>query len=629
MNVVPCVGWRHWLSAVVMLSMFGLWMATAVSAEVNVKAAASLPITTQDPTSIQRAIVAAGRAGERGIVIPPGVYHIPRQAVAAGHEGTHLRLENLRNLDIQAVGVTFVFADCTQHAIIFAHCENVTFRGAKLCRETVPFSQGRIEAVSLPDNTVDVRIDRGYPCEVADRTRFPYIWMNVIDPATKRWQTHLRSTSPVVIKQLAPDLFRVHTEPIRQAAVPIRPGLRVAWRGMVCNDLCVTRCHNMKIVDVTIEKGCGMCFHETGGEGGNIFENCRITAGPPPAGASEEPLLASNADGFHSGDARKGPTLARCSFELLDDDAIAIHGTYAMVLSASEKHIIVERVPSSGDPLFARPGDTLRFYDPHMVLAGKAKVLQAQRLANYQPAFLPDNNYAVFRNRAVAQYVELTLDAALPAGPCWLVANQDELGSGYTIRDCHIRNTYARGIIAKASDGLIEGCTIEGTARAAIEFNTETGIWSEADYACNVLVRNNTLRHVSLNRKTGFLRHPGAIAIFAYKDHGYVACPGGHRNITLENNRFEDNDGVNILVCSADQVTIRRNQFLRPMGQPDAFGRDKGIDPGALVWLDQCSAVHLEDNVVSSPGPHLQKLVHATETASGTGFETGVQRASP
>ena len=57
-------------------------------------------------------------------------------------------------------------------------------------------------------------------------------------------------------------------------------------------------------------------------------------------------------------------------------------------------------------------------------------------------------------------------------------------------------------------------------------------------------MRNNTLRNVSLNRKTGFLRHPGAIALFAYKVRGYVVQPGGHRDITIEGNTFEENDGV-------------------------------------------------------------------------------------
>ena len=80
-----------------------------------------------------------------------------------------------------------------------------------------------------------------------------------------------------------------------------------------------------------------------------------------------------------------------------------------------------------------------------------------------------DHSYGVFRSRAQAVYVEFDPRSRGRCRPRLLIANQDELGSGYVIRDCSIHNTYARGIIAKASNGLIEGCTIEHTARAAIE----------------------------------------------------------------------------------------------------------------------------------------------------------------
>ena len=43
-------------------------------------------ITPQDPATVQSAIVAAAKAGRTSIVIPPGIYRIPREAVRAGHE---------------------------------------------------------------------------------------------------------------------------------------------------------------------------------------------------------------------------------------------------------------------------------------------------------------------------------------------------------------------------------------------------------------------------------------------------------------------------------------------------------------------------------------------------------------
>jgi hypothetical protein len=149
-------------------------------------------------------------------------------------------------------------------------------------------------------------------------------------------------------------------------------------------------------------------------------------------------------------------------------------------------------------------------------------------------------------------------------------------------------------------------------------------------------VRNNVIRAASSNRVVGLLRHPGALTILAfratnnpYADVGnYIPNPGGHRNITIENNRFEDNDGVNVVVCSAQGVTIRNNQFVNPMTHPDEYGRDKGVDPRALIWINESSKVDLSGNIVTNPGAYLAKLVEATASGSGTGFNTGVRFAA-
>ena len=275
--------------------------------------------------------------------------------------------------------------------------------------------------------------------------------------------------------------------------------------------------------------------------------------------------------------------------------------------------------------LIANVGDTLRFYDKQIVFAGKATVTKVTGLPDYKPTFEPDKNYLCFKSKTKVGYVELMLDREVPAQPSWLIANENQGGAGFIVRDCTVRNSTSRGVYAQSSRGLIEGCTIERTGRAAVEFNTETGIWSQSDYANDVVVRNNTFRNVSTNRKTGDLRHPGALTILAFDGKKYIPNPGGHRNIVIENNKFESNDGVNILVCSAQGVTIRNNQFIAPMKNVKDFGPDKGVDPTALIWVNESSKVDISGNILSDPGAYLKKLVGASATGSGTGFNNGVQ----
>lgn len=588
----------------------------------------SVVISPEDPSSVQKAIQAAIKAGAAELTIPPGVYRLPPLPTGGGPDAWHLVIENAKNLEINATGVTFVFTDRFRSAMTFQKCQNVIFRGATLLRDVMPSSQGRIEALSPENNTVDVRIAKGYATDVENPKAFEHLWLLVFDPATRLWKTELRG-SPKDAKRLGPDLIRVKTEKISTAAAPVNVGDLVAWRGTVYSDLRAFECGGMKFIDVTVKGGTGFSFQDSGGEGGNLYERCKVTYADRPAGAEDDPLLAANADGFHSADSRKGPTLRECSFEGLSDDAIAIHGTYAMALESHGNKVIALRVGMTRNKMIARAGDKLRFYNKDIVFAGEATVTDVKKLPDYQNTFDPGPHYLVFRSKTNVGYIELTLDKEIPAEPSWLISNVNECGGGFLVKDCKVRRTSARGIFAQSSPGLIEGCTIEETGRAAVEFNTETGIWSQADYSRDIVVRNNTFRNVSLNRKTGHLRHPGALTILAFRGKSYIPNPGGHRNIVIENNRFEDNDGINILVCSAQGVTIRNNEFINPMRNPKDFGTDKGADPSALIWVNESSQVDISDNVVFNAGPWLKKTVGATATGSGTGFDTGVKLNPP
>lgn len=590
---------------------------------------AGVVITPDDPASVQKGIQAAIRAGKNEVTIPPGIYKLPPLPTGGGPDAWHLFFENAKNLEIKATGVTFIFTDRFRSGMTFWKCENVTFRGATFLRETSPSSQGRIEALSPENSTIDVRIAKGYPTDVENPKSFEHVWLLIFDPITRQWKTELRSSSPNDVHKLAPDLIRVKTEKHSTAAVPLAVGDLVAWRGTVYVDLRAFDCSGMKFIDVTVKGGTGFCFQDSGGEGGNLYERCKVTTAARPPGATDDPLLAANADGLHSMDARKGPTVVECTFEGMNDDSIAIHGTYAMALEATGNKVIALRIGATQNKMIGRIGDKLRFYDKNIVYAGEAMITEVKKLPDYQSAFDPGPRYSVFRSKNRIAYIELTLDRKIPAQASWLISNENVCGGGFLVKNCTIRNSSARGIFAQASPGVIEGCLIEAMGRAAVEFNTETGLWSQADYTRDVVVRNNTFRNVSRNRKTGLLRHPGALTIFAFQGKSYIQNPGGHRNIMIENNRFEDNDGINILVCSAEGVAIRNNQFINPMRHAKDFGIDKGADPSALIWVNESSKVNIASNVVVNGGAYLKKTVGATATGSGTGFDTGVQICPP
>jgi len=569
-------------------------------------------ISPADPSSIQRGIDQAYQAGLHRIVIPPGTYRLP----VGPRFGLHLLFLKMKDFEIDATGVTLVFTARDREAIRFDHCENVTFRGATLRHDPLPFSQGKIIAQSQDGKTVDIQVSKGYPTDVDDKRYFPQLnSIHEYNPQTRQWQAE--DYTGTAIERLGPDSFRFHGYRVLNAATGWPLGASVAWRGWVTPDIELLACQGMKILGVTIMNASGFCVFEHGGEGGNYY-NYNLTYGPKPDGATEEPLMSSNADGFHSAEVRHGPTLEDCHLEGMNDDGIPIHGSYAFIISSEANYVIAQ----VGRPPFCQPGDHLHFMDERAVPVADATVVSVEPMPDYKrEAPAPSKDLKKFQDLANAKYMKIFLDHPSDAKFGWVIANADATGNGFVVRRCTIRNSRARGMLIKASDGLIEDCTVEGTSMAGIAIVPQLTSWNESDYARNVIVRHNTIRGVEYYAVRG-PNQAGALSVAAFEYGQFVPLPGGHRNIVIEDNTFENDEGPNILVSSAQDVVIRNNHFIHPLWNPG--GKVPGVNTEALVWLTECSGVQLSGNFLSDPGPYLKTMVDPTKTATGTGFDNGI-----
>ncbi|MDR0534564.1 MAG: right-handed parallel beta-helix repeat-containing protein [Verrucomicrobiales bacterium] len=567
-----------------------------------------------DQPSLQQLIDQAWQKHQSGVTIPPGTYHLS----ADGKSGHHLNFSGLKNFSIEAANVTLVFVSRDKSSIGFKQCDNVTLHGVTLLRETAPFSQGKILAISADGKTIDVQVDRGYPADFDNPQFFPKIVLNLFNPQNRQWLDDKGEASSV--ERLGPDTFRVHQARAVNSQVGWIVGAAVAWRGLVRTDIDINDCHNMKITDLTISGGAGFCVHEHGGLGGNTYRYT-VTYGGKPTGATEQPLIASNADAFHSSGVRQGPTLEDCHFEGMNDDGVPIHGSYALTMESASNQIIVEvRYPP-----FCQTGDRMRFNDERGISVAEAKVTNIEPLPDYQLTTPPPKALRLFQDFAHPKFFRLTLDQSVPAKSGWLVANGDMLGNGFVIRHCTIRNNRARGMLIKAGDGLIEDCTIQGSSMGGIVVAPEMGVWNESDYARNLIIRRNTIE------RCNYWSHPGnsqagALTVNAYEYGRFVpSSTGGHRNILIKDNTFINNDGPNIVITSASDVTIRNNRFLQPMTHPSTNGSGIGIDPGSLFWFDFCIKLTISGNTYSNPGPYFKSPLTATATVNGSGFDNGIK----
>jgi hypothetical protein len=556
---------------------------------------------------VQNGIDAAIAAKCAGVIIPPGTYRLPK-----GPDRWHLQLNGTWNFTIYAVGVTFVLTDSVQGGIAFGNCKNVALVGGTFTHEKPPFTQGTIEAIAADGKSYDVRTHAGY-YPLDDAVHIPakptgYIF----DPGTRQWKSGVWDLYFTGFTKLAADRFRVNCSgtcgpPGWNVAV----GDLMAFRGNGSQDIYVGGSSAMKIVGVTITHASGFVVHDDGGDGGNYY-SYKLTYGPIPAGATEKPLITSNADGFHSSGTRKGPTIEWTQLEGMPDDGIPIHGGFCLVLASSTNKLTI--TANCG----IRAGDTLRIYDAANDPAGTAAAQSIQQLTAYTPP-AGTSRYNAFTTLTGRTFYEVTLDKTVPAAFDWLIANQNAIGSGYVVRNNVIRNHRARGMLLKANGGLVEGNTVDGSTMAGIVLAPEVW-WAEADFSHDVTVRNNVIRHTGYTMISAGSEQCGALTIS-----GEAKGAPGHARITVEGNTFENEDGINLLVNSADDVSVTNNRFVHAQYSTTDLGQSY-LDhaPDALVWVSYSNNVRFSGNTVTQRGPLGTEIVHVDPTATAvTGAAAG------
>jgi hypothetical protein len=556
-------------------------------------ATGQIQISPAHPEAIQQAVDAAARAGQRRISIPAGTYRIHPPAT-----GPHLRFEGLADFTIDATGVDLIFTDQTRGGIEFQNCRNVTLLGVRVRFDVPPFTQGVVTQVSPGGDWYDVRIDPYYPVNLDNTAYFPAEPVGyVFDAATRNIRSGTFDLDEKSVERRGADVFRFYRNRTPGPEVQVMAaGDLVAFRGSGPHNFVVVNCANMRLDGVTVFNAASFAVFESGGAGGNRYR-LTVTRGPRPQGAQTDPLFSSTADAFHSAGVRRGPILEDCHFESMGDDGIAIHGVYSLVLHAQGNRIVVSKGTF-------QPGDPIRFLDTQNRPAGETTVRTVTALAHF--ANSPKSHRDTRSDNATGPYFELTLARHLPLAFDYLASTPAASGSGYVLRDNTISHHRARGMLLKADNGLVESNIIDGSTMGGIVLTPEFW-WAESDYSRNVMIRGNTIRNVAT--APGQL---GAVVVAAIDKGPVAAC--GHQHIEIEDNQFENINGVNLLVTSACSITVRNNRFLRAQREAvQAGGAAWGEDPEALVFVTETQGFKFEGNQTSALGPFFRTLLHVVQ----------------
>ena len=577
---------------------------------------ATVALSPKNPEALMSAITRAYHSGRGEIVIPPGVYKLPEP-----RGGFYLSFDNMKNFRIIGKRVTLLRTDPTKGGIQFTHCRNVTLEGVTLQCDPIPYTQGRIIAMSRKKHFIDIRINKGYQRDLTNPARFSESPLGIVcSPKTFRIKPGTRDIFPGKITKIGRRKFRILT---MSSFAFIRIGDLMEFRGNGRPDVANIESRRMDIENVTVMAGTGFCFYEGGG-GGNRYMDDSIVYPPKPHGATVPPLRASNADGLHSNFTRHGPTVTGCHFEGMGDDGIAIHGWYAMLRRATGPKWVV--LFPFGKSSFFRVGDRLKLYDPTGGYLGQTRVLQIKPLDGYKPqrpTALPGEKGAFGGPRF--NFYAVTVRHGIANSEFEdRISDTNANGSGFIVRHCVIQQNRARGMIIKADNGVIEDNTIDGSSMGGIEVTPEFW-WDESGCSSHLLIEGNTIEHVGYaTADVPGLNEAGALSIFATTDARAVSF--GHNGIAVIGNRFVDNNGINLLVADARNLLLADNTFINPMRMPDNRGADFHFGTSSLIWLQQCNNILLAGNRVTNPGHALKTLVGAGPDVSNVkGIKGGVK----
>lgn len=476
---------------------------------------------TADPFDLIRRRIAAG---DREISIPREIYTVTPPA----GQTAYISLRGLSNATIDFNGGT-VLGKVKTRMFDLHGCTNVTIRNLNIDYSPLPYTQAIIERVDS-DRNWDVRIVPGYPCPTDAELKQKTWPVQAYDAKTLELKNPNRYRDGISITRTGRDTYRItggidRTGDIGDICIwsihePARAVLPTAVASEWCKD-----CRYENITAYSTPHGCG--FAEIYCEN-DAYLKCRLV--PCPPGRDTFPravrrIRSGNHDAFNSRFGAKGPLLDGCDFEYACDDCINLSGYFSVVTKCEGRRVRV--LPAFGRGHLFAPGDTCQV----MTFEGTTPPDVTVTAVEAAPDATQEERSLVMSYKmrpgiaeGVRKALVLTLAEPVAFSVGTVLISNRRMSSGFAIRNCHIGSTRARGMLIKASDGVIEGNFVEKSNYDGISLYPEYE-WLEGGCARNVVIRNNKLRD-----------NGGGIVVSGKSGAGKALPPEAHAGVKLENN---------------------------------------------------------------------------------------------
>lgn len=489
-----------------------------------------------EPFDVQGFIDSRLAAGAKRVVLPPGRYEV------LPVKGEHLRFKGLSGIEIVAEGVELVCTETTR-AITVANCTNLVIRGLVIDYDPLPFTQGRIVALSDDAMVHEIELSDGFPRADA-AIGFKY---EIFDGETRNLR--FGSYYDFTVEAVEPNRLKITKqawERRKKGGEKVGDGIVIGAQHLTGRALphAVLTDASVGTVfeNVTLYASPTFGFFETHCAG-SIYRNCTIYR-------REGRLRSLNADAFHSKFAMQGPQIIGCTAMWQGDDCINICGAYHLVLEADGDTLRVWAKQS----MDIQPGDAVelvdasgnRLPDARAISVKPAGAASGEELAALAKLDILDQVKRLLKKTYV---VRLDRAVELPHGS--VVSSLNRTGNGFAVKDCTFGNNRSRGILIKASNGEVSGNRIENCHMEAIKIAPEYQ-WLESGYSRNLTIKGNTVVN------------SGAEALQIHA----IGSGAGFEDIRIGNNRFQTPSVPAVLLPATGCVVLPGNTLNgKPMDE--------------------------------------------------------------
>ncbi|MEO0966477.1 MAG: hypothetical protein AAFY08_15340 [Planctomycetota bacterium] len=563
--------------------------------------------THADRPTIQRQIDAAVAAGQDSVRIQPGVYRSVH-----GDRPAHVLLHDLDDFTVEATGVKLICTDFGR-AIDVEGCTRVTLRGLTIDYDPLAQTQAEVTKI-IDDRTLEFVMDAGYA-----------------DLGSIGRETHLMTLDRVIphdgqtlrVKRGEGGLGGNRYEKIGDrhyrftnwhAIGPVEVGDVISFWLPVSGHYTIDIRDSVECMleDVTIHSTAPGWTIRDANSDRITYRRVTITPGPKPERAIRQRVRAAHADGIHSTDARRGPIVEGCVLEHLGDDGVAIRGSWGVILQPVEGAATVELGLPKG--LTYAPGDRLHVYRKADGTRHERTVVAVDRSPIPVPRMheIVSGHFARYRwFRSYRDAYIVTLDTPITLGVCDLTTNPAVGGAGFVVRDNRVFDTRARGIIVKASGGVIEDNHVEHASLSGILAIAEFDAFLEASFADGLDIVGNHIEHTNIGRpQRSRTIHGGAISIT--KPEAWRSAVG-HQRVVIRDNTIVEVPAIQVQLNATTGAEVIGNRFVRPLHGLVEYGTDVGLNPRALISLDHAHDIIVRDNQVVDPGPDFEANLHTTD----------------